>query len=77
LLLVKNTGLVLAAVKISLRPETQSPQISDVYKQHTGFCLETQHFPDSINHPEFPSTVLRPGETYKSTTIFKFGARNS
>jgi len=48
-----------------------------VYKQHAGFCLETQHFPDSVNHPEFPSTVLRPGDTYKSTTIFKFGTRNS
>jgi len=46
-----------------------------VYKQHSGFCLETQHFPDSVNHPEFPSTILRPGQTYKSTTIFKFDAR--
>src|SRR4051812_3320527 len=48
-----------------------------VYKQHTGFCLETQHFPDSINHPDFPSTVLHPGQSYKSTTVFKFGTRNS
>ena len=48
-----------------------------VYNQHTGFCLETQHFPDSINHPEFPSTVLRPGETLKSTTVFKFGTRKT
>jgi aldose 1-epimerase len=47
------------------------------YNIHTGFCLETQHFPDSINHPEFPSTVLRPGETFKSTTVFKFGSRKS
>jgi len=46
-----------------------------VYKQHTGFCLETQHFPDSINHPEFPSTVLPPGQAYKSTTVFKFVTR--
>jgi aldose 1-epimerase len=42
--------------------------------QHTGFCLETQHFPDSVNRPNFPSTILRPGQTYKSTTIFKFSA---
>lgn len=46
-----------------------------VYKQHTGFCLETQHFPDSPNQPDFPSTVLRPGETFASTTIYKFSTR--
>jgi aldose 1-epimerase len=48
-----------------------------VYKQHTGFCLETQHFPDSINHPNFPSPILRPGKTFKSTTVYKFGARGA
>jgi aldose 1-epimerase len=41
-------------------------------ERHTGFCLETQHFPDAVNHPNFPSTILRPGETYNSTTIFAF-----
>jgi aldose 1-epimerase len=41
----------------------------------TGFCLETQHFPDSPNHPNFPSTLLKPGETYRSTTVFRFSAR--
>jgi aldose 1-epimerase len=40
--------------------------------QYGAFCLETQHFPDSPNHAEFPSTVLRPGETFKSKTIYKF-----
>jgi aldose 1-epimerase len=44
-----------------------------VYGARTGICLETQHFPDSPNKPNFPSTVLRPGEHYKSTTVFKFG----
>jgi aldose 1-epimerase len=44
-----------------------------VYARRSGFCLETQHFPDSPNHPDFPSTVLRPGETYTSQTIFTFG----
>ena len=44
------------------------------YLPRTGFCLETQHFPDSPNHPHFPSTLLRPGETYHSTTTFAFGA---
>lgn len=42
------------------------------YQYRTGFCLETQHFPDSPNQPGFPSTVLRPGETWKSQTIYKF-----
>jgi aldose 1-epimerase len=45
------------------------------YEQHSGFCLETQHFPDSINKPNFPSVVLRPGQTFKSTTQFKFSAK--
>jgi aldose 1-epimerase len=45
------------------------------YKKHGGFCLEAQHFPDSINHPEFPSVVLRPGQTYKQTTIYKFSTK--
>jgi aldose 1-epimerase len=40
------------------------------YKQRSAMCLETQHFPDSINHPTFPSTVLRPGETFRQTTIY-------
>ncbi|MBM3823427.1 MAG: galactose mutarotase [Verrucomicrobia bacterium] len=43
-----------------------------VYGRHGGFCLETQHFPDSINKPSFPSVVLRPGQTYRTTTIYKF-----
>jgi aldose 1-epimerase len=43
-----------------------------VHGYRSAFCLETQHFPDSPNQPKFPSTVLRPGETYKSRTIYKF-----
>ncbi len=46
-----------------------------VYKQRYGFCLETQHFPDSPNKPAFPSTVLKPGQRYKTTTIYKFSAK--
>ena len=42
------------------------------HKQHGAFCLETQHFPDSPNQPSFPTTVLRPGQTYKQTTVYKF-----
>jgi aldose 1-epimerase len=44
-----------------------------VYRKHDAFCLETQHFPDSPNQPSFPSTVLRPGETYLTSTVFRFG----
>jgi aldose 1-epimerase len=47
-----------------------------IYKHRYGLCLETQHFPDSPNHPDFPSTVLNPGETYTSTTIYSFYARH-
>jgi len=42
------------------------------YRQGDGVCLETQHFPDSPNRPEFPSTVLRPGATFQSTTVHRF-----
>lgn len=45
------------------------------YESQTGFCLETQHFPDSINHPNFPSTVLEPGSEYTQTTIYQFSVR--
>ena len=43
------------------------------FERRGAFCLETQHFPDSPNHPLFPSTILRPGRTYESTTVFIFG----
>ena len=43
-----------------------------VYAQRTGFCLETQHFPDSPNHPKFPTSELKPGQTYHNVTVFSF-----
>jgi aldose 1-epimerase len=46
-----------------------------VYKHRYGFCLETQHFPDSPNHPEFPTTTLKPGETFRQKTVFKFSTK--
>jgi aldose 1-epimerase len=46
-----------------------------VYHQYDGFCLETQHFPDSPNQDNFPSTVLNPGDTYKTTTVYAFGTK--
>jgi len=45
------------------------------YLKHSGFCLETQHFPDSPNQPDFPSTILKPGETYQTQTVHKFYVR--
>ena len=42
------------------------------YRQTDGFTLETQHFPDSPNQPGFPSTVLNPGQTFTSTTVYAF-----
>jgi aldose 1-epimerase len=45
------------------------------YAHRGALCLETQHFPDSPNHPSFPSTILRPGQTYESKTVFTFSAR--
>ena len=47
-----------------------------IYNQHDGFCLETQHFPDSPNQPNFPSTVLKPGQIYKTTTVYKFATKS-
>jgi aldose 1-epimerase len=44
-----------------------------VYNEHSAFCLETQHYPDSPNKPDFPSTILNPGERYSETTIYRFG----
>ncbi|MFI5130006.1 MAG: aldose epimerase family protein [Chitinophagales bacterium] len=45
------------------------------YIKHAALCLETQHFPDSPNKPTFPNTILKPGETYKQTTIYKFSVK--
>lgn len=42
------------------------------YEKYGAFCLETQHYPDSVNHPDFPSVVLRPGQTYHTTTVHRF-----
>lgn len=46
-----------------------------LYGKHAGLCLETQHYPDSVNQPKFPSTILRPGQAFKSTTVFKFSIK--
>jgi len=46
-----------------------------IYKRRTGICLETEHFPDSPNQPKFPTTVLKPNEVYKTTTVYRFSTR--
>jgi aldose 1-epimerase len=46
-----------------------------IYKKRYGFCLETEHYPDAPNQPDFPNTVLLPRETYTTTTVYKFGVR--
>jgi len=46
-----------------------------VYQKRTALCLETQHFPDSPNHPSFPTTLVKPGEKYHTTTVYKFEAK--
>ncbi|TAL64971.1 MAG: hypothetical protein EPN88_10165, partial [Bacteroidetes bacterium] len=45
------------------------------FNYRSGLCLESGHYPDSPNHPDFPSTVLNPGETFKSTTIYRFSVK--
>ncbi len=53
-------------------PEMKGPD-GITYGRYSGLALETQHYPDSPNHPEFPDTLLHPGETFKSKTVYKFG----
>ena len=54
---------------------TQCGHSGIYYTQHNGLCLETQHFPDSLHHPRFPPIILRPGQTYTTTTTYKFSNR--
>ncbi|HYX32661.1 MAG TPA: aldose epimerase family protein [Oligoflexus sp.] len=51
---------------------TITGKYGQVYQKHAAFCLETQHFPDAVNHPNFPSIILRPGATYQSMSVYKF-----
>ena len=76
-----GTSLVLAARARDPRSGrvmeviTTEPGVQLYTGRQGTFCLETQHFPDSIHHPNFPSTILRPGEKFESTTIFAFSAK--
>ena len=58
-----------------LEVRTTQPGVQLYTGRQGRFCLETQHFPDSVNHPNFPSTIVRPGEKYSSTTVFAFSAK--
>ena len=57
----------------TLDVHTSEPGMQLYTGDGSAFCLETQHFPDAVNHPDFPSVILRPGEHYRSRTIFTFG----
>ena len=76
-----GTSLVLAARARDPRSgrvmevRTTEPGVQLYTGRQGRFCLETQHFPDSIHHPDFPSTVLRPGQRFESTTIFAFSTK--
>jgi aldose 1-epimerase len=52
--------------------DTINGKCARAYRRHAGFCLETQHFPDSVNQPQFPSVILRPGPPYSQKTLFRF-----
>jgi aldose 1-epimerase len=54
---------------------TVTGKFNTVYKKRYGLCLETQHFPDSPNKPSFPTTVLNPGDVYKTQTTYKFSTK--
>jgi aldose 1-epimerase len=55
---------------------TKTGKFDTTYRKYAGFCLETQHFPDSPNEPSFPSTLLKPGQTFQSETIFTFDVQH-
>ncbi len=55
--------------------ENEKGKHGKVYNKHEGFCLETQHFPDTINHAHFPSNILKPGEVYRHSCVHKFSTK--
>ena len=55
--------------------ENKKVMVEQLFNYRSGLCLESGHYPDSPNHPEFPSTILNPGDTLKSTTIYRFSVK--
>ena len=53
----------------------QKGKAGKTYAHRSAVCLETQHYPDSVNHPNFPNTILKPGETFRSRTVFAFSSQ--
>jgi aldose 1-epimerase len=72
---VKTTEPGLQIYTANSLTSTDTGKGGKVYGSRSSICLETQHFPDSPNHPNFPSTVINPGEDYVSTTIYKFSVK--
>ena len=71
---VLTTEPSLLAYTADYFPGTDKGAQGQVYRQHDALALESQHFPDAPNQPAFPSTILRPGESYRATTVFRFSA---
>ncbi|QAY77882.1 aldose epimerase family protein [Sphingosinicella sp. BN140058] len=71
---VLTTEPSLLAYTADYFPGTDAGAQGAIYRKHDAIALEAQHFPDAPNRPDFPSTILRPGETYRATTVFRFSA---
>ena len=59
----------------NMMPPTMPGKGGRTYMRRGGLCLETQHYPDSPNKPDFPTTTLKPGETYRTTTVYRFSTQ--
>ena len=57
---------------VSEDARTERLDLRALYQQHAALCLEAQGFPNAVNQPNFPSVILRPGQTYRQTTLYKF-----
>ena len=72
--LTDQPGLQLYTANFLGEPDSPPGKGGQAYVKHGALCLEAQHYPDSPNQPEFPSVILRPGETYTQRTVYKFSA---
>jgi galactose mutarotase-like enzyme len=72
---VSSTQLGLQFYTGNFLDGTITGQHGCAYEQRSGICIEPQHFPESPNHPEFPTTVLKPGQTYQHTIVYRFKSK--